>query len=83
MAIAMTFDDLRRILVACAGEIDQSLAAKFTPDAEFHELGYDSLALIEATSRIEQEFGVTIPDSVVVELNTPRQILDKVQELSS
>ncbi|WP_243788664.1 acyl carrier protein [Saccharopolyspora gloriosae] len=74
-----TMDDLRRILRDCAGDAEADLAADIG-DTPFEELGYDSLALIETAARIKQEWGVTIPDELVAELRTPREVLDVVRD---
>ena len=74
----MTIDDLRKILVSCAGEEEDVDAQADISDVRFEELGYDSLALMETAARIEQDFGVRLPDDVVVELKTPRALLDLV-----
>lgn len=74
----MTIDDLRRILVVCAGEADSGQLDADIHDREFAELGYDSLALMETVARIEQEYGVRIPDERVAELTTPRDVLKLV-----
>ena len=73
----MTIDDLRKILVACAGESDGVLDGDIR-DIDFDELGYDSLALMETAARIRSDFGVTIPDERIAELRTPGEILDLV-----
>jgi act minimal PKS acyl carrier protein len=73
----MTIDDLRTILVACAGESDGVLDGDIR-DMDFDELGYDSLALMETAARIRSDFGVTIPDERIAELRTPGEILDLV-----
>lgn len=55
-----TLDDLRRILRAGAGDsgaLDGDIA-----DVPFADLGYDSLSLLELTSRVEREFHVSIPE---------------------
>ncbi|MFI0421587.1 actinorhodin polyketide synthase [Spongiactinospora gelatinilytica] len=74
----MTLDDLRRIMVACAGEDEHVDLAGDIIDRTFAELGYDSLAVMETAARIEGEFGVKIPDEQVPELATPRALLDCV-----
>ncbi|MDA3624711.1 acyl carrier protein [Saccharopolyspora oryzae] len=74
----MTIDDLRRILVECAGEDEATELGADAIDTDFDDLGYDSLALMETAARIRQELGVVIPDDQVVELRTPRQVLDAV-----
>jgi minimal PKS acyl carrier protein len=74
----LTMDDLRRILVECAGENEATALGADALDAELDDLGYDSLALMETAARIRQELGVVIPDDQVAELRTPRQVLDVV-----
>ncbi len=41
----------------------------------FEELGYDSLALLEAFGLIEREHGIELEDSMFAEANTPRALL--------
>ncbi|WP_280266628.1 acyl carrier protein [Nocardia wallacei] len=79
MSTIMTIDELRRILVACAGgdEDAPELAGDFSA-VEFEELGYDSLALIETASRIQHDFGVTVPEEQLIELKTPQELIDIV-----
>ncbi|MEU7587825.1 acyl carrier protein [Micromonospora sp. NPDC049230] len=70
-------DDLRRILIACAGESEADLSGDIS-DRQFDDLGYDSLALMETAARIEQDYGVRIPDEQIVELDTPRAVVNVV-----
>lgn len=72
----VTVDDLRRVLVACAGG-DEALPSDIA-DVGFADLGYDSLALIETAARLRQEFGVTISDDQVTDLTTPAELLAAV-----
>ncbi|GAA4914998.1 acyl carrier protein [Streptomyces coeruleoprunus] len=74
----MTLDDLRRILVACAGEDDGTDVSGDILDSSFEDLGYDSLALMESAARIKQEFGVDLSDDDVADIDTPRALLDLV-----
>jgi minimal PKS acyl carrier protein len=74
----MTFDDLRSILIECAGEADNGPFSGDMADVEFDMLGYDSLALMETAARIAAEYDVRIPDERIVELRTPREVLDLV-----
>jgi act minimal PKS acyl carrier protein len=76
--VTMTIDDLRKILVACAGAADGAALDGDIRDVDFDELGYDSLALMETAARIKSDFGVTIPDERIAELRTPGEILDLV-----
>lgn len=74
----MTLDDLRYLLVSVAGDSGVSTLEDDISDADFTDLGYDSLALMETAAAIRQGYGVTIPDAVLFELRTPRQMLDAV-----
>lgn len=79
--MTMTIDILRRILVACAGgDEDAPELAGDIADVEFEELGYDSLALIETASRIQREFGVTVPEEQLIDVKTPRELIDIVND---
>ncbi|ARZ66343.1 acyl carrier protein [Streptomyces sp. HU2014] len=74
----MTLDDLHRILAVCGGASESWPAGEDVHDRPFEELGYDSLALLEAAVRIENEFGVQVPDEVIPQLTSPRDVLDLV-----
>ena len=76
----MTLEDLRRILVECAGLTHEAGFTDDILDTELVALGYDSLALLETAARIKQEFEVNIPDEQVVTLKTPRAVLDAVNK---
>ncbi|MFE9746847.1 acyl carrier protein [Saccharothrix saharensis] len=76
----MTIDDLRTILVSCAGEEESADLRADIADVPFSDLGYDSLALMETAARIERDFGISLPDEVMVELETPRALLDLVND---
>ncbi len=68
-----TLADLKRILRDAAGETgepDQDII-----DTSFEELGYESISLLETGSRIEREYGITLGDSVMGEVQTPRALL--------
>ncbi|MFF4604066.1 acyl carrier protein [Streptomyces sp. NPDC001339] len=74
----MTVDDVRRILVECAGADDSIDISGDIADVPFEELGYDSLALMESAAQISQEFGVAVPDDELVEAATPKSLIDLV-----
>jgi act minimal PKS acyl carrier protein len=74
----MTLEELRAILVECAGEDEEIDVGGDIAETDFADLGYDSLALLEMASRIERTRGVRIPDDLVPELRTPRAVLDVV-----
>ncbi|MEU9591463.1 acyl carrier protein [Streptomyces sp. NPDC048219] len=74
----LTLDTLRRILVVCAGESDTNGLGDDTLDESFQDLGYDSLALMEAAAVIEREYGVALSDEEVATVPTPRALLELV-----
>jgi len=72
----LRLEDLARVLREAAGveegvEIDVAAL-----DADFADLGYDSLALMEATARIERHYGLRLGDDA--EARTPRELIDRV-----
>ncbi|MGW2255606.1 acyl carrier protein [Kitasatospora sp. NPDC001660] len=74
-----TMEDLLRILRAGAGADERSESdGRDLADVPFVDLGYDSLALLELASRVEREYGFTIPDGEVGQKETPRQMIDYV-----
>ncbi|MER5203879.1 acyl carrier protein [Streptomyces sp. NPDC002825] len=75
---ALQLDDLKRILVACAGEGEDIDLSGDILDTTFEDLGYDSLALMESAARIAQEYGVDVPDDALADVETPRALLDLV-----
>ncbi|MEO3756419.1 acyl carrier protein [Streptomyces sp. B6B3] len=79
---ALGIDDLRRILVACAGEDDAVDLNGDILDTPFDDLGYDSLALMETAARIEREYGLDLPDEEVTEAGTPRALLELANGVS-
>lgn len=71
-----TLDELTRLLRAAGGveegvDLDESIL-----DQPFTDLGYDSLAILEMSTKIQQEYGVAIPDADVESLTTPRMTID-------
>jgi act minimal PKS acyl carrier protein len=79
----LTPEDLKKILRECAGEDDSvSLEGEFL-DTPFLDLGYDSLALLEAAALIKRQFGVTVSDDDLHGVETPGQLLDKVNSTAA
>ncbi|WP_128437321.1 acyl carrier protein [Streptomyces cyaneus] len=78
MATLLTIDDLRRVLIECAGETDGTDLSGDILDTRFETIGYDSLALMETAARLESRYGVAIPDDVAGRVDTPRELLDLV-----
>lgn len=74
----MDINELFRVLVECAGMNNSGELTDKTLDTEFDDLGYDSLALMEAAAVIKQRTGVVIPDERIADVRTPRDMLDLV-----
>jgi act minimal PKS acyl carrier protein len=71
----LTLVGLTAILRESAGEDESSTLQGDIMDAEFSELGYDSIALMETAGRIQIDYGVVLADDVVVQARTPRELL--------
>ena len=57
--------------------------SKVTPDAEIiSDLGADSLDVVELLSRLEDEFGVTIPDEDVEGLKTVADVANELEKIT-
>jgi act minimal PKS acyl carrier protein len=71
-------DDLRRILLEGAGAAEHVDFDGDILDTEFDALGYESLALLETSSRIEREYCIALDESAVADAATPRALIDLV-----
>jgi act minimal PKS acyl carrier protein len=72
-------DDLVTVMRACAGDAEPLELDGDILDVPFGDLGYDSLALLETLSRIEQQSGRRL-DEGTVQCETPRLFLASVNE---
>ncbi|MCP2260256.1 act minimal PKS acyl carrier protein [Streptoalloteichus tenebrarius] len=75
-----TFDELKRLMRESAGEAEHADLDGGAPDATFEELGYDSLALLEVSARIQRELGVVLSDEAVTTVESPRELVALVNE---
>ncbi len=73
-----TIEDLRRILLEGAGEAEGVDLHGEILDVRFDDLGYESLALLETSGRIEREYGITLEDTAVTDAGTPRALIDVI-----
>ncbi len=56
---------------------------QITPDAKIiDDLGADSLDVVELLSRLEDEFGITIPDDDVETLTTVQDVANELEKLT-
>ena len=74
----LTLDDVRSILRVSGGveegvDLDGDIL-----DVTFKDLGYDSLALLEASTNIERTFGVCLDDPTFNDTATPKALMEVV-----
>ena len=71
----LTIEDLRSILRTAAGEDESIDLDGDILNLTFEQLGYDSVALLEACGLIEREHGIELEDSTIADADTPRALL--------
>ncbi|GGM52815.1 actinorhodin polyketide synthase acyl carrier protein [Longimycelium tulufanense] len=74
----LSLDDLFDMLKSCGGDVAGLATTPEVMEMPFDALGCDSLALLETAALIRRELGVVIPDDQVVEMSTPRALIDFV-----
>lgn len=57
-------------LIALAAEILERPQQEINPLLSYEELGADSLHVVELLTRIEDLFGIYVPDSAVIEMRS-------------
>jgi acyl carrier protein len=70
----VTIDKIKEILRECAGEEDGATLDGDISGRTFEELGYDSLARLEAAAKIKREYGVDLVDEIN-DLGTPDDLV--------
>lgn len=76
-----TVDDLRRLMRGGADDDQPIELGADTLDVPFAELGYDSLAILDLSSRIGLDRGIRVPDDAVQRMTTPREAVNYVNEI--
>jgi act minimal PKS acyl carrier protein len=76
----LTLPQLVQTMRECAGEDEDVNLDGDILDTLFYDLGYDSLALLQTTGRIEQDFGIVLDEDGINEAETPRALLELVNE---
>lgn len=71
----LTIEDLRSILRTAAGEDEAIDLDGDILNLTFEQLGYDSVALLEACGSIEREHGIELEDTTIADADTPRALL--------
>ncbi|GAA2719500.1 MULTISPECIES: acyl carrier protein [Streptomyces] len=77
----LTVGKLFAILRECAGEEEPVADGADAAGTDFPSLGYDSLALLEATARVSREYGVEIPEDDLADVHTPAEFITLVNRL--
>jgi minimal PKS acyl carrier protein len=72
----LTVPELLNVLRECAGEPESLPPADEIATTELADIGYDSLAVLEAAGRLQRRYGVDLPEEQVVEASTPAQFVD-------
>jgi act minimal PKS acyl carrier protein len=75
-----TIDELRDLMVASGGVAEEVDLTGDILDTTFTDLSYDSLAVLELAGRIEREWDVVVPDEAAADFQTPRMVLDYVNQ---
>ena len=70
-----TLDDLRSLLRDCAGEDEGVDLSGDIADTPLHDLGYESLAVVELGVRLERFHGLPPDGATLQAVMTPRQIV--------
>jgi act minimal PKS acyl carrier protein len=74
-----TTEQMRHLIIACAGAPEHPVADTDFADTTFEDLGYESLALMESAAAIERDFGVALSDEVLFGAKTPRELAELVE----
>ena len=70
-----------KVQALLAEQLDIS-ADKITPESEVvKDLGADSLDVVELLMQLEEEFGITLPDSEMENLKTVQDIVHMMEKL--
>lgn len=81
LALPMTRDEIYEALKKTLVEELEIDATKITPEANFkNDLDADSLHLVELAMELEDNYDVTIPDEVALELTTVGSVVDYLSE---
>lgn len=72
-----TIVKLKEIMLSAADGAGPELDGDFL-DTPFPDLDFDSLAVLELATRVQQDYHLAIPDEAVAELSTPRHVLNYV-----
>ncbi|CAL9411179.1 Acyl carrier protein [Streptomyces sp. enrichment culture] len=75
-----TFSEFKSVVDACFEGAGGHELVEARVDAEFTELGFDSLSVYEIVTRIQDDFGVSVPDERLDDLTTPALMIGYVRD---
>jgi act minimal PKS acyl carrier protein len=78
--IEITLEDLVQIMRKCAGEDENLIANDAVANTDFEELGYDSLALMAASSEVEKNYGVAVDEGELAEIRNLASFVELVNK---
>ncbi|MED7950328.1 MULTISPECIES: acyl carrier protein [unclassified Streptomyces] len=70
-----TLTDFQQIVAKCFEGTDGGELDAASVDSEFGDLGYDSIVVYEIAVRIQDDYGVAIPDEDLDDLKTPADFI--------
>ncbi len=75
----MSFDQVAEIIAKTA----RCQPSDIAPDTKLEALGIDSLKAITVLFELEEAFDIEIPNEVIAEISTVRDILDRLEAVST
>lgn len=72
--------ELKDILLEAAGEDESVDLDGDVLDTDFADLGYDSLAVLEAAGIVARRYGLRLSDEALETVVTPRDLLTRIQD---
>ena len=76
----ITLGDLVQIMRKCAGEDENLIANDAVANTDFEELGYDSLALMAASSEVEKDYGVAVDEDELAQIRNLASFVELVNK---
>jgi act minimal PKS acyl carrier protein len=80
LVTAFSVTELNTTIAKCLGNDSGGQVTDDNLDTEFSELGYDSLAVYELMTRLQDDIGIPISDEEIDELTTPRLVIAFVND---
>ncbi|MGW3965083.1 phosphopantetheine-binding protein [Amycolatopsis sp. NPDC005003] len=74
----LTGSELRDLIVEAGGDADGAADPDEFLETGFDDLGYDSLALLQAEALLRARYGVVLPEGTTAGLGCPRDLLAEV-----